>query len=140
MIRKIWNKLFGPAASAVVPDQPTLASNAVPAVPELPDLPARPTTPERPDAAPDGPPFAGFDLLPSVARGVSDAGFVRCTPIQAQTLPFSLTGRDVAGQAQTGTGKTAAFLVSMFQTLLAHPPREQRQVAGRPRHRHRTDA
>ena len=128
MIRKIWNKLFGPAVDTVAPDQPTLASIAAPEIPELPDLPARPERPERPDAAPDGPPFAGFDLLPSVARGVSDAGFVRCTPIQAQTLPFSLAGRDVAGQAQTGTGKTAAFLVSMFQTLLAHPPREQRQV------------
>jgi ATP-dependent RNA helicase RhlB len=67
--------------------------------------------------------FSSFDLQPSVARGIQDAGFVRCTPIQAQTLPFALTGRDIAGQAQTGTGKTAAFLVSMFQTLLTHKPR-----------------
>ncbi|MET0281888.1 MAG: DEAD/DEAH box helicase [Steroidobacteraceae bacterium] len=58
-------------------------------------------------------------------QGIRDAGFERCTPIQAQTLPFSLAGRDIAGQAQTGTGKTAAFLVSMFQALLTRLPREQ---------------
>ncbi|HUG72027.1 MAG TPA: DEAD/DEAH box helicase [Steroidobacteraceae bacterium] len=46
--------------------------------------------------------------------------------MQAQTLPFALAGRDVAGQAQTGTGKTAAFLVSMFQTLLTRLPRDER--------------
>ena len=53
--------------------------------------------------------------------GIRDAGFVNCTPIQAQTLPVALTGRDVAGQAQTGTGKTAAFLIALYQTLLTHP-------------------
>ena len=55
-------------------------------------------------------------------QGIEEAGFVRCTPIQAQTLPVALTGRDVAGQAQTGTGKTAAFLVAIFQNLLSNPP------------------
>jgi ATP-dependent RNA helicase RhlB len=45
-----------------------------------------------------------------------------CTPIQAQTLPIALAGRDVAGQAQTGTGKTAAFLVALYQSLLTRPP------------------
>ncbi|MGA0800909.1 MAG: DEAD/DEAH box helicase [Steroidobacteraceae bacterium] len=54
-------------------------------------------------------------------RGIEEAGFTRCTPIQAQTLPFALAGRDVAGQAQTGTGKTAAFLVGLFQNLLQQP-------------------
>jgi ATP-dependent RNA helicase RhlB len=126
MIRKFLNKLFRPAANAAVPLKPT--DTAIPATPEPPVRELQETRPERPDAAPDGPPFAGFELHASVARGISDAGFVRCTPIQAQTLPFALAGRDVAGQAQTGTGKTAAFLVSMFQTLLSHPSREQRQV------------
>jgi ATP-dependent RNA helicase RhlB len=51
-------------------------------------------------------------------QGIRDAGFSHCTPIQAQTLPMALSGRDVAGQAQTGTGKTAAFLVAMYQALL----------------------
>jgi ATP-dependent RNA helicase RhlB len=53
--------------------------------------------------------------------GIREAGFITCTPIQAQTLPLALTGRDVAGQAQTGTGKTAAFLVALYQALLTRP-------------------
>jgi len=53
--------------------------------------------------------------------GIRDAGFSNCTPIQAQTLPIALSGRDVAGQAQTGTGKTAAFLVALYQALLTRP-------------------
>src|SRR3954468_12876288 len=65
--------------------------------------------------------FASLDLVPEVARGISDAGFVRATPVQASTLPIALTGKDVAGQAQTGTGKTAAFLVALFQRLLTNP-------------------
>ncbi|MFT3906268.1 MAG: DEAD/DEAH box helicase [Steroidobacteraceae bacterium] len=60
-------------------------------------------------------------------QGVVDAGFTYCTPIQAQTLPVALTGRDVAGQAQTGTGKTAAFLVALYQTLLSQPPAPERR-------------
>jgi ATP-dependent RNA helicase RhlB len=55
-------------------------------------------------------------------EGIRDAGFTVCTPIQAQTLPMALAGRDVAGQAQTGTGKTAAFLVALYQSLLTRPP------------------
>jgi len=55
-------------------------------------------------------------------EGIRDAGFTVCTPIQAQTLPIALAGHDVAGQAQTGTGKTAAFLVALYQALLTHPP------------------
>jgi ATP-dependent RNA helicase RhlB len=65
--------------------------------------------------------FSSLDLVEPLARGVAEAGFVRCTPIQAQTLPFALAGRDIAGQAQTGTGKTAAFLVAVFQRLLTEP-------------------
>jgi len=66
-------------------------------------------------------PFAGLGLEDSLLQGVRDAGFVSCTPIQAQTLPHALAGRDVAGQAQTGTGKTAAFLLAAFHYLLNHP-------------------
>jgi ATP-dependent RNA helicase RhlB len=62
-------------------------------------------------------------------QGIRDAGFTSCTPIQAQTLPMALAGRDVAGQAQTGTGKTAAFLVAMYQALLTHPVSESRNKA-----------
>ena len=52
--------------------------------------------------------------------GIRSAGFTRCTPIQEKVLPLALAGRDVAGQAQTGTGKTAAFLITIFTRLLAH--------------------
>ncbi len=63
--------------------------------------------------------FEAFNLPAAVLAGLNDAGFTYCTPIQAQTLPVLLTGRDVAGQAQTGTGKTAAFLVAVITRLLA---------------------
>jgi len=62
--------------------------------------------------------FTNLHLPESLARGIADAGFERCTPIQAQTLPRALAGFDVAGQAQTGTGKTAAFLVALYSRLL----------------------
>jgi ATP-dependent RNA helicase RhlB len=65
--------------------------------------------------------FGALGLEPEVMAGIRQAGFVNCTPIQAQTLPIALAGRDVAGQAQTGTGKTAAFLVALYQTLLTRP-------------------
>src|SRR6187455_1409978 len=62
--------------------------------------------------------FTNLHLPDTLARGIADAGFERCTPIQAQTLPRALAGMDVAGQAQTGTGKTAAFLVALYAALL----------------------
>jgi len=70
--------------------------------------------------------FEGFDLHPLLLAGLEDTGFLRCTPIQALTLPLALQGRDVAGQAQTGTGKTAAFLVAVFNRLLNNPARGTR--------------
>src|SRR3954471_17654234 len=74
--------------------------------------------------------FASLDLVPEVARGISDAGFVRATPVQASTLPIALADKDVAGQAQTGTGKTAAFLVALYQRLLTNPAGSGRGAAG----------
>src|SRR5437899_716927 len=65
--------------------------------------------------------FDSFDLHPNLLSGLHAAGFTRCTPIQALTLPHALKGRDIAGQAQTGTGKTAAFLVATMQRLLTRP-------------------
>jgi len=59
--------------------------------------------------------------------GIRDAGFEYCTPIQAATLPPVLAGEDVAGQAQTGTGKTAAFLLATLHHLEKHPPRQGRR-------------
>ncbi|MCA1780567.1 MAG: DEAD/DEAH box helicase [Xanthomonadaceae bacterium] len=62
--------------------------------------------------------FNQFDLPESIMAGLRDAGFTQCTPIQADTLPLVLAGRDVAGQARTGTGKTAAFLLAIFKSLV----------------------
>jgi ATP-dependent RNA helicase RhlB len=65
--------------------------------------------------------FDSLSIPESVKRGIAEQGFTRATPIQAQTLPIALAGRDVAGQAQTGTGKTAAFLIALFNRLLTDP-------------------
>ena len=71
-------------------------------------------------------PFSSFDLHPSLLAGLEAAGFSRCTPIQAMTLPVALAGRDVAGQAQTGTGKTLAFLIAAINRLLTRPALAER--------------
>ncbi|MCE5233188.1 MAG: DEAD/DEAH box helicase, partial [Xanthomonadaceae bacterium] len=71
--------------------------------------------------------FEQFDLHPLLQQGLADCGFTRCTPIQALTLPVALTGRDVAGQAQTGTGKTCAFLVALMNRLLTLPATPERR-------------
>ena len=70
--------------------------------------------------------FSSFDLHPSLLAGLEAAGFTRCTPIQALTLPVALPGGDVAGQAQTGTGKTLAFLVAVINRLLTRPALAER--------------
>lgn len=64
--------------------------------------------------------FSSLGLAQPLIHGLDDAGFTKCTPIQEQTLPASLTGKDVAGQAQTGTGKTIAFLLATYHALLSH--------------------
>lgn len=63
--------------------------------------------------------FEDLDIPEAVLSGLKDAGVINCTPIQEQVLPVSLSGKDVAGQAQTGTGKTIAFLVTVFTRLLS---------------------
>ena len=65
--------------------------------------------------------FDSFPFSAAILDGVRDAGFEYCTPIQAETLPIALDGRDVAGQAQTGTGKTAAFLLATMHVLDQEP-------------------
>jgi ATP-dependent RNA helicase RhlB len=73
--------------------------------------------------------FSNFELTPALLQGLEQAGFSRCTPIQAMTLPVALAGRDVAGQAQTGTGKTLAFLVACMNRLLTKPALANRRKA-----------
>jgi len=65
--------------------------------------------------------FHDFDLSLALMHAISDLGFRYCTPIQAEILPATLAGRDATGRAQTGTGKTAAFLITAITRLLSKP-------------------
>ena len=78
--------------------------------------PGKRTTP--PPVLTETSPFSSLDLPGTVASGISDAGFVAMTPVQAKALPPALAGKDVCAQAQTGTGKTAAFLIALFTGIL----------------------
>src|SRR5581483_6160412 len=62
--------------------------------------------------------FTIFGLDPRLEKGVAELGFVEPTPIQSATIPVALAGRDVLGSAETGTGKTAAFLLPLLNTVL----------------------
>src|SRR4051812_44021903 len=63
--------------------------------------------------------FSNLGLSPNTLRAVADTGYTEATPIQEQAIPVALTGRDVLGIAQTGTGKTAAFTLPMIERLAA---------------------
>ena len=73
--------------------------------------------------------FGSLDLAPSLMRGIEGLGFEKCSPIQAQILPHTLEGHDAIGKAQTGTGKTAAFLITLFNDLLNNPIEGERYLA-----------
>src|SRR5574343_553015 len=80
------------------------------------------TTPSPETPAPEAPP-ARFDTLPldpKLQRAIADSGYTSMTPIQAKAIPIVLSGRDVMGAAQTGTGKTAAFSLPLLQKMLRH--------------------
>ncbi|MDO6620881.1 MULTISPECIES: ATP-dependent RNA helicase RhlB [unclassified Shewanella] len=72
--------------------------------------------------------FADFPLKSEVIQALNENGFEFCTPIQALSLPILLQQKDIAGQAQTGTGKTMAFLVATFHHLLSVAEPEGRQI------------
>ncbi|MDD1968029.1 ATP-dependent RNA helicase RhlB [Pseudomonas sp. NPDC090203] len=76
--------------------------------------------------------FHDFPLAPELMHAIHDLGFPYCTPIQAGVLGFTLKGRDAIGRAQTGTGKTAAFLISIITQLTQTPPPKERYM-GEPR-------
>jgi ATP-dependent RNA helicase RhlE len=71
---------------------------------------------------PDGPSFGDFKLDARLERAVREAGYDVPTPVQIATIPIGLRGRDLIGTAQTGTGKTAAFVLPILQYLLSNPP------------------
>ncbi|MGD9660190.1 MAG: ATP-dependent RNA helicase RhlB [Porticoccaceae bacterium] len=70
--------------------------------------------------------FHDLSLNLELMHAIADLGFEYCSPIQARSLPFSLRGHDVVGKAQTGTGKTAAFLVTVIEDLLNNPIASER--------------
>ncbi len=70
--------------------------------------------------------FQDLNLRTEVLHAIADLGFQYCSPIQAQSLPHTLAGHDVLGKAQTGTGKTAAFMIGVIEDLLARPAPEPR--------------
>ncbi len=76
--------------------------------------------------------FHDFKLSPELMHAIHDLGFPYCTPIQAQVLGYTLSGRDAIGRAQTGTGKTAAFLISII-TQLQQTPAPKERYMGEPR-------
>lgn len=76
--------------------------------------------------------FCDVDLPVPVLHAIADLGFQYCTPIQQRVLRFTLGGHDAIGRAQTGTGKTAAFLLTILADLLRNPPDEERYT-GEPR-------
>ncbi len=135
------------------------AASPVPASAESPSAPTKrpPRKPRKPsDAEASGPPaaaapqkkwepshfqvepaegktrFHDFNLPDPLMRAIHDLGFEYCTPIQAEILPSALAGRDATGRAQTGTGKTAAFLITIIERMLKNPLQGERQP-GSPR-------
>ncbi len=77
--------------------------------------------------------FKDLNLDSRLLNAITDIGFTHCTPIQAETLPFTLACEDLIGQAQTGTGKTAAFLITAIQSLLEIPVPAKDRFASEPR-------
>lgn len=65
--------------------------------------------------------FHDLDLPHALLRAIQDLGFEYASPIQAESLPLCLQGKDMVGKAQTGTGKTAAFLINLIDTFLREP-------------------
>ena len=73
-------------------------------------------------------PFATLGLHADLLKGIRELGFTRPTPIQEQAIPPALEGRDLLASAQTGSGKTAAFLLPIMHRLLARPRRVTRAL------------
>ena len=123
---------FAEEVAGPLPDEPvsTAPEEAAPATAQATEAEAAPEVaePEAPEAvepeqAPAAeaeeplPPFSDLGLSEPLLQGIADAGYVTPTPIQAQAIPVVLMGRDVLGVAQTGTGKTASFVLPMMDIL-----------------------
>lgn len=130
------------ALSAATTGRPAAPSQPAAAV-EAPAPVVEPAAPKQPVQGPaesagatdeqQGTRFQDLGLDARLLRAISELGFEKCTPIQAETLPKTLEGRDLIGQAQTGTGKTAAFLITVLQRFLTRPIPLEERYAGEPR-------
>ena len=74
--------------------------------------------------------FTELNLHPDLLKGIEKAGYIDCTPVQEQVLKASLDGQDLYVQSQTGTGKTAAFLISIIQELLSNADKNKKALKG----------
>jgi len=72
--------------------------------------------------------FTELNLHPDLLKGVEEAGYKTCMPVQEKVFPNSFQGKDIYAQSQTGTGKTAAFLISIFQRIMTVPEDRARKV------------
>lgn len=72
--------------------------------------------------------YSQLNMHPDLARSVADAGYITCMPVQAEVFPHAFAGEDIYAQSQTGTGKTAAFLISIFQRIMTDPASRHRRV------------
>jgi ATP-dependent RNA helicase RhlB len=72
--------------------------------------------------------FSEFNLDEKILKGIEDAGFVNCTEVQAESLKYTLEGKDILVQSQTGTGKTAAFMIPLYHLLLTNAKMKNKKV------------
>jgi ATP-dependent RNA helicase RhlB len=72
--------------------------------------------------------FTELNLHPDLQRGLDEAGYVTCMPVQESVFAYAFSGQDIYAQSQTGTGKTAAFLISIFQRIMTIPEERTRKV------------
>lgn len=77
--------------------------------------------------------FHNLGLIAPLLRSLDESGYINPTPIQEQSIPVILSGRDIFGCAQTGTGKTAAFSLPILQALSAKPQKDQPDTSGQSR-------
>src|ERR687894_245507 len=73
-------------------------------------------------------PFSTLHLHPDLLKGIRELGFMRPTPVQAEAIPAAMGGRDLLACAQTGSGKTAAFLLPILHRLIEKPRRTTRAL------------
>ena len=131
LIKKIFNK-SEPTKQSVAPKKaPKPAAKKAPTKVKSKAAPKKKTvTPWNPsqfsvEPAEGKTRFHDLNLDERIMRGIYDLGFQYASPIQAASLPLTLAGHDIIGKAQTGTGKTAAFLITVLQKLLTTSPSER---------------